>query len=138
MLSDSVLDCVEEGIFQREVYEELVFPIYFRTLGELLAPIEADSWLAKTFRVEKAETREVSVPFNVALNDNGDKVTWARSYTGFLRAFSESILASALPADLPLAETLDKIYYRVEHRLIANPASYEFHYISIAALLTRI
>ena len=138
VLSDSVLESIEEGMLPPEVYKELVFPIYFRTLEELLAPIDTDIRLAKSFRIDKAETCEVSVPFNVALADNDDIAAWARSYTGFLRAFTEAILASALPGDLPLSDTLDKIYHHVEHRLTADPASYEFHYISIAALLTRI
>lgn len=138
VLSDSVLDCIEEGMFPPEVYEKLVFPIYFRTLEELLAPIATDEQLAKSFRIDKAETCEVSVPFNEALADNGDIATWARSYTGFLRAFSEAIVASVLPDVLPLEDTLDKIYHQVEHRLAADPARYEFHYISIATLLTRV
>ncbi|OQK18746.1 cyclopropane-fatty-acyl-phospholipid synthase [Methyloprofundus sedimenti] len=138
VLSDSVLNCVEEGTLPLEVYEKLVFPIYFRNLEELLAPIATDAQLAKSFRIDKAETCEVSVPFNVALSDNGDIAAWSRSYTGFLRAFTEAILASALPGDLPLGDTLDKIYHQVEHRLAADPARYEFHYISIAALLTRV
>ena len=138
VLSDSVLDCVEGGTLPHEVYEELVFPIYFRTLEELLAALDTDERLAKSFRIDKAETREVAVPFNVALADTGDIATWAFSYTGFLRAFTEAILASALPGDLPRSDTLDKIYQQVEHRLAAEPARYEFHYISIAALLTRI
>lgn len=138
VLSDAVLDCVEEGILPHEVYEELIFPIYFRNVEELVAPIEKDERLSKAFRVEKAESREVPVPFNVTLTDTGDKATWAHSYTGFLRAFTDSILASALPDNLPRADTLDRIYQQVEQRLVSDSARYEFHYISVAALLTRI
>jgi hypothetical protein len=138
VLSDAVLDLVEDGVLPRELYEELIFPIYFRTVEELLEPIETDERLGKAFRVEKAESREVSVPFNTKLSDTGNVAAWASSYAGFLRAFTEAILASALPADLPRSDTLDEIYRRVEQRLAANPARYEFHYISVAALLTRI
>ncbi len=138
VLSDAILDCVENGLLPRKVYEELIFPIYFRTIEELVSPIQTDTRLAKAFRVEKAESREVPVPFNVALADTGDEVTWARNYTGFLRAFTEAILGSALPDNLPRSITLDKIYQQVEQRLAADPARYEFHYISVGALLTRI
>ena len=133
-----VLDCVEDGTLAREVYEELTFPIYFRTVEELVAPIEKDERLVKSFRVERAESREVPVPFNVALADTGNNTTWAHSYTGFLRAFTESILTLALPDNLSRADMLSEIYQRVEQRLASDPARYEFHYISIAALLTRI
>jgi len=138
VLNDAVLDCVDGGIFPRKVYEELIFPIYFRTIEELVTPIETDERLAKVFRVEKAESREVAVPFNVMLADTSDEATWAKNYTGFLRAFTNAILASALPNNLPRADILDKIYQQVEQRLAADPARYEFHYISVAALLTRI
>jgi len=35
VLSDVVLGCAEDGIIPQEVYEELIFPIYFRTVEEL-------------------------------------------------------------------------------------------------------
>lgn len=138
VLSDAILDCAEDGILPREVYEELIFPIYFRTVEELVAPVETDERLGKAFRVEKSESREVAVPFNIALADTGDVAAWARSYTGFLRAFTETITASALPENLPRTDTLDKIYQKVEQRLAADPDRYEFHYISVAVLLTRL
>lgn len=138
VLSDVVLDCAEDGILPREVYEQLTFPIYFRTVEELVAPIEKDERLVKSFRLEKAESREVPVPFNVTLADTGDKATWAHSYTGFLRSFTEAILALALPDNLSRADMLSEIYQRMEQRLASDPARYEFHYISVAALLTRI
>jgi SAM dependent carboxyl methyltransferase len=138
VLSDAILDYVEKGILPRKVYEELIFPIYFRTVDELITPIEKDERLARAFRVEKAESREVSAPFNVTLAETGDQTIWARSYTGFLRAFTEAILASALPIDLRQPDTLDNIYQQVEKRLVADPARYEFHYISVGALLTRV
>lgn len=138
VLSDAILDCVDDGTLPREVYEELIFPIYFRTVEELIAPIEKDARLARSFRIEKAESQEIPVPFNATLADSGDKAAWAQSYTGFLRAFTEAILASALPDNIPRTDTLDKIYQLVEQRLVSDPCRYEFHYISVAALLTRI
>jgi hypothetical protein len=138
VLNDVILDCAEDGILPLEVYKELIFPIYFRTVEELVAPIEKDERLAKSFRVEKFENREVPVPFNVTLKDTGDIAAWADSYTGFLRAFTEAILASALPDNFSQENMLSEIYHRVKQRLASDPARYEFHYISIAALLTRI
>jgi hypothetical protein len=138
VLSDALLDQVEAGRLPKEVYERLVFPIYFRTLEELVAPIEADESLRTAFRTDHFEAREVPVPFNAALAATGDRSAWARSYTGFLRAFTESILAVAIPADVSKTDALDHIYRRVEKRLIEDPSRYEFHYISIATLLTRV
>ena len=138
VLSDALLDEVEAGRLPQDVYERLVFPIYFRTLDELLAPIKADGSLRKVFRLDRFESREVPVPFNTALTATGDRTAWARSYTGFLRAFTESILAAALPDDISPLDALDRVYQRVGERLVAEPARYEFHYISVATLLTRL
>lgn len=137
VLSDAILDLVENGVLPRSYYEELVFPIYFRTIEELLEPIHTVERLRKAFRVEKGEGREVSVPFNVEFLETGDIALWASRYAGFLRAFTESILASALPLEFPQSDTLDAIYRRVEQCLTNDPGRYEFHYVSVAALLTR-
>jgi hypothetical protein len=137
VLSDALLDQVEAGRLPKEVYERLVFPIYFRTLEELMAPIEADESLRTAFRVDHFEAREVPVPFNTALVATGDRSAWARSYAGFLRAFTESILVTALPEHTSRAEEADRIYERIEERLSAYPARYEFHYVSLGVLLTR-
>ncbi|MCP4688438.1 MAG: class I SAM-dependent methyltransferase, partial [Desulfobacterales bacterium] len=132
------LDSIDEGLLPRASYEELTYPIYFRSLDELVAPIETDAQLAGAFRVENAGSREVPVPFNIMLAETGDEASWARSYTGFLRAFTEAILISALPDGLHKSHISARIYERVEQRLAADPARYKFHYISVAALLTRI
>ena len=137
VLSDAILDQVEAGQLPREVYERLVFPIYFRTLDELIAPLKTDKELQQAFRIEQTGSCDAPVPFNMALAATGNRAEWARSYTGFLRAFSERIVAPVLPGNLPRAGTLDRIYQRVEERLTDEPVRYEFHYISIAALLTR-
>ncbi len=138
VLSDAILDCVEGGLLPRKVYEDLIFPIYFRTIEELSAPIQTDEHLSQAFHLEKAESREVPVPFNLVFADTGDELTWARSYCGFLRAFTETILASALPGNMSISSALDNIYGQVEQRLVSNPDRYEFHYISVGLLLTRL
>ncbi|HEX5398678.1 MAG TPA: cyclopropane-fatty-acyl-phospholipid synthase [Verrucomicrobiae bacterium] len=138
VLSDAILDLVEAGQLPRDVYQRLVFPIYFRTLDELVAPLKADKELQQAFRIEQTGSRDVPVPFNVALAATGNRAEWVRSYTGFLRAFSEPIVAAVLPANISHAGTLDRIYQRVAERLTDEPARYEFHYISVAALLTRL
>ncbi len=117
---------------------DLILPVYFRTLEELVAPIEADDDIAKAFRIEKAEVREVPAPFNVERENTGDVTVWACSYAGFLRAFTEPILAAAIPDELSGSEIVQEVYRRVEHRLATDPGRYEFHYIALGALLTRL
>ncbi len=137
VLSDALLDCIEDGIFSYEVYENIVFPIYCRTIGELVEPIKKNEYLASVFRIEKAESREVDVPFNLELKANGDIKKWADHYTRFLRAFSEPMLALALPDELDKPKILNQIYERIEKKLIFDNSRYQFRYISIAVLLSR-
>src|SRR3954447_18246982 len=40
VLSDAPLGLMDEDILPRRVYEQLVFPVYFRTTQELTAPVE--------------------------------------------------------------------------------------------------
>lgn len=138
VLSDAILDLVELGTIPQCIYEELVFPIYFRTVEELVAPIDTDNDLSKIFHLEKSGHQDVPIPFNEELEQTGNIAKWASQYMGFLRAFTEAILASALPADMKTAKTLDAVYRQVEQRLRDEPSRYEFHFISVAALLTRV
>jgi hypothetical protein len=128
VLSDAVLDAVEEGVIPASVYESLVFPIYFRSVEELIAPIKEDGELSTMFRIEKAEAVEVPVPFNMALVESGDVATWAESYMGFLRAFSEPILLPALAHESDGQEISNKIYKKVSERLVAELSRYPFRY----------
>lgn len=90
------------------------------------------------FEVLQAEAQEVVVPFNQHWELDGDVNAWARLYTGFMRAFTEAILAAALPEDLPQAAILEWIYERIEQCLMTTPERYAFQYISIGALLKRL
>jgi hypothetical protein len=137
-LSDAILDCVTEGSLSREFYESVLCPIYFRSIEELIAPVEQDSELSNAFRIDKSDHCEIPVPFNTALAETGDRATWARDYTGFMRAFTEPSVADALGDEPEKEKILDAIYQRVEARFLAEPDRYEFHYISIGALLTRL
>src|SRR5262249_62015652 len=40
ILNDACLDLVAAGRLRREQYERLTMPVYFRTVAELLAPLE--------------------------------------------------------------------------------------------------
>ncbi|MCA9017552.1 MAG: cyclopropane-fatty-acyl-phospholipid synthase [Planctomycetaceae bacterium] len=138
VLNDALLDFVEAEMLPRSFYEDFLFPAYYRDIEELTAPIRDVPELAAAYRIEHSESRDVPVPFNTAFAASGDRETWAHSYISFLRAFTEPVLAAALPEVLPQENTIEKIYQRMERLLIDYPERYEFHFISIAALLTRV
>src|SRR5258708_40117995 len=60
VLNDACLDLVAAGRLERAGDERLTLPCYFRTVGELLAPLQrADSPVRGAFAVDRAEAPEV-------------------------------------------------------------------------------
>jgi hypothetical protein len=138
VLNDACLDLVAAGRLEREEYKRLTMPVYFRTVEELLAPLEREgSPVRGAFAVERAEALEVPPPFIVDFRRGGDVAAYARAYTGFLRAVSEPVVQAALRQPEREAATLDSLYERVRARLLAEPERYLWRYILVAVLLTR-
>jgi hypothetical protein len=138
VLNDACLDLVDAGQLQRQQYERLTMPVYFRTVEELLAPLQReDSPVRGAFAVDRAEALEVPTPFFVEFLLSGDVAAYARAYTGFLRAVSEPVVRAAFEQREKEAVTVESLYERVRARLLAEPDRYMFRYILVAALLTR-
>jgi len=113
-------------------------PCYFRTVAELLAPLEReDSPVRGAFAVERAESLEVPTPFVVEFQRGGDVEAYAGAYTGFLRAVSEPVIRAALHQPEGEVGVVESLYERIRARLLAEPERYLFRYILVAALLTR-
>jgi hypothetical protein len=138
LLNDACLDLVADGWLEREEYERLTMPCYFRTVAELLAPLEReDSPVRGAFAVERAAALEVPPPFIVEFQRSGDVAAYAGAYTGFVRAISEPVVWTALKQPEEGAMTIDRLYERIEARLRAEPERYLWRYHMVAALLTR-
>jgi hypothetical protein len=138
VLNDASLDLVSVGQLTREQYERLTMPCYFRTVAELLAPLEREgSPVRGAFAVDRAESLEPPTPFVVEFRRSGDVAAYAGAYTGFMRAVSEPVVRAAL--EHPEGETaiVDSLYERIRARLLAEPERYLFRYIVVAVLLTR-
>lgn len=136
-LSDAMLDMVRDGRLKRGVYEDFVFPVFYRSLPEVLPPTGPNGE-PPAFRVDKAEARECRVPFNEEFAHSADPQVWARSYTGFIRAFSEPVVTAGLPDTPDRPQLVEELYDRMMNRFAADPERYEFHFISLGALLTRV
>jgi hypothetical protein len=138
VLNDACLDLVAAGQLGRQQYERLTMPCYFRTVAELLAPLEREgSPVRGAFAVERAEALEVPTPFFVTFRRGGDVAAYAGAYTGFLRAISEPVVRAALNRPEGEAVTVESLYERVRARLLAEPERYPFRYLLVGALLTR-
>jgi hypothetical protein len=138
VLNDACLDLVAAGRLERAEYERLTMPVYFRTVEELLAPLEReDSPVRGAFAVERAAALEAPTPFVVEFRRGGDVSAYAAAYTGFLRAISEPVVRAAFNRPEEGAVIIDTLYERVSARLLAEPERYLWRYIVVAALLTR-
>jgi hypothetical protein len=138
ILNDACLDLVAAGRLERGEYERLTMPVYFRTVEELLAPLQrADSPVRGAFAVDRAQALEVPTPFVVEFRRGGDVAAYAGAYAGFLRAISESVVRAALNQPEGGAATVESLYERIRARLLAEPERYSWRFIQVAALLTR-
>jgi hypothetical protein len=137
-INDACLDMVAAGHLKREEYERLTFPVYFRTVAEVLEPLERkDSPVHGGFTIDRAETMEVTTPFFADFQRSGDVPAYARAYTGFMRAISEPVVKAALKQRDGNTVTVERLYERIQARLRAEPERYSFRYILVVALLTR-
>ena len=138
VLNDACLDLVAAGRLQREQYERLTMPCYFRTVAELLAPLEReDSPVRGAFAVDRAEVLEVPPPFLVAFRRSGDVAAYAGAYTGFLRAVSEPVVRTAIEQPKGEVGIVECLYERIRARLLAEPERYTWRNTLVAVLLTR-
>ncbi len=99
LLHDACMAQVREGKLDGQAYRDTVMPVYFRSLEEVLHPVQAaDSPLASAFAVEKVECHEVPTPFVVEFRKTDNLDRYAEQYVGFVQAFSEPILRAGLEA----------------------------------------
>lgn len=137
VLHDACIDLVNAGRLDRAAYEHTVMPVYFRTLEEMLAPLEGSGApLGEVFSVEKAKCMELPTPFVVDYQQSGDLARYVDEYVGFVQAFSEPVIRAGLEATSSPA-AIDAIYARAKERLAASPENYPFHYVQVAVLLAR-
>jgi SAM-dependent methyltransferase len=138
VLNDACLDLVAAGRLRPEEYERLTMPCYYRTVAELLAPLQReDSPVRGAFAVDRAESLEAPTPYIVAFRRGGDVAAYAGAYTGFLRAISEPVVRAALNRPEGEAATVESLYERIQARLLAEPERYLWRYVLSAVLLTR-
>jgi hypothetical protein len=138
VLNDACLDLVAAGRLERGEYERLTMPCYYRTVAELLAPLERqDSPVRGAFAVDRAEALDVPIPYIVEFRRGGDVAAYAAAYTGFLRAISEPVVRAALSRPEEEAATVESLYECIRAHLLAEPERYLWRYTLVAALLTR-
>ncbi|MEM7122967.1 MAG: hypothetical protein AAF563_16930 [Pseudomonadota bacterium] len=137
-LNDALLEMVDDKLIDRDHYEVYYHPTYFRTLDELVAPVaEAQASCAGLFSLERSETYEIPVPFVETFRETDDAERFAREFTAFFRVFSESPLRLCLANLDDVDNLIDDVYVRAERLIRDDPRRHDYHFIALAALLTR-
>ncbi len=135
-LNDVIREMITEGILCQQAFDDFLFPCLWRKLDDLLEPLEQVEDLRTAFTIEKSASWEVPTDFTERFAETGDVQQWAEDYIGLLRAVTETTLADLFPIP-QRTELMDDVYNRVKARFISDPVRYQFHFYSIAVLLTR-
>lgn len=137
-LNDALLAAIDSGGIDRDGYETYYSPVYYRNIDELTALVATpDSPLGALFRLNRAETHNVPVPFVEEFRSTGDEAKYVSAYVNYFRAFTEPMLRMTF-ADRPnLDRTIEEIFAHIEALIRSDPDQYDLQFISVAALLTR-
>ncbi|WP_310618478.1 class I SAM-dependent methyltransferase [Flexibacterium corallicola] len=135
--NDALIELVEKGEISRDIYERYYHPVTFRTLDQLLAPVTAGTGkFASAFKIERTESYEVQLPFVEQFKKDGNVEQYAHQMTNFFRAFMEAVLKEALEETGRAEELVEAVFKRSEELIVQYPDRYQFHYVSVAMLLT--
>jgi hypothetical protein len=118
-------ELADEQLLERGALRRYVFPVYCRSVEEATAPFAPGGPLTDEFEVLAAKVDEVPDPYWEMLQITGDREAYARTYTAFVRAFSESTLRTFLfePAarGIDPAELTEEFFRRFEAATAADP-----------------
>lgn len=137
LMNECALKLVDAGEIPADAYARYCFPVVPRTIEEATAPVTGA--LADKLKLLHCGLTPVASPYQVALDETGDVAAFAKNYTAFTRAFSESSLRDGLfqygkaGAD-PLA---DKFYALMVKALTERPRDYPFDDLTLAVMVRR-
>jgi gibberellin A4 carboxyl methyltransferase len=137
LMNACALALVDAGDIPTEVYARYCFPVVPRTIEEATAPVTGA--LAGKLELLHCGLTAVPSPYQLALEKTGDVGAFAKSYTAFTRAFSESSLREGLfqYGRGAAAALADKFYASMEKALDARPRDYPFDDLTLAVMVRR-
>ncbi len=89
-------DLVHEELLDSETVARYIFPVYCRSKKEVASPVEPGGALAARLTLVSSKLEEVPNPYWEQLGRDGDAQAYARTYSDFVRAFSEANLTRDL------------------------------------------
>jgi gibberellin A4 carboxyl methyltransferase len=137
LMNECALQLVDAGDIPQEVYARYCFPVVPRTIADATAPVRGP--LADRLELLHCGLTDVPSPYQVALDQTGDITAFAKNYTAFTRAFSESSLREGLfRYGNAGADTLaDQFYEAMQTALTARPQDYPFDDLTLAVMVRR-
>ncbi len=137
LMNECALQLVDSGELPQDVYARYCFPVVPRTIEEASAPITGP--LADRLELLHCGLTPVPSPYQVDLDRTGDVATFAKNYTGFTRAFSESSLREGLfrYGKGDTGSLADRFYASMQSALAARPQDYPFDDLTLAVIVRR-
>lgn len=137
LMNECALQLVDAGDVSSATYAAYCFPVVPRTIEEATAPVAGA--LADRLELLHCGLTSVPSPYQLALEKTGDVASFAKNYTAFTRAFSESSLRQGVfsfgrgdPTKLA-----DRFYVLMEESLRAKPQAYPFDDLTLAIMVRR-
>ncbi len=132
----------QDGLVERAHLDAFVFPVYFRELDEIRAPLEREADLKAAFEIIELENELIENPYVEAWRQHGDDAAYAKAYAGFSRGFSESAFRNGLfnlsAAEKNSADALTEMFYtRLEDLFRAEPDGHIFDNRSMTLVVRR-
>jgi hypothetical protein len=137
LMNECALQLVDAGDVPQDVYARYCFPVVPRTVEEATAPMRGA--LADRLELLHCGLTPVASPYQTALDKTGDVAVFAKGYTAFTRAFSESSLRDGLfKYGKASADVLaDRFYLAMERALTERPRDYPFDDLTLAIMVRR-
>lgn len=132
-----------DGLLDPECLQMFVFPLYFRELEEVRAPLEREQDLRAAFDIVDLVSEFIPNPYVRMLEEGGDATVYARAYAAFARGFSESAFRNGLFApsasDAWNEDGLAALFFdRLEALFAAEPTQHIFDNHSMTLVLRRL
>jgi gibberellin A4 carboxyl methyltransferase len=137
LMNECALQLVDAGDIPRDIYAAYCFPVVPRTIEEATAPVK--DALADRLELLHCGLTSVPSPYQGAFEKTGDVAIFAKNYTAFTRAFSESSLRQGVFnfGRVDPAKLADRFYALMEESLRAKPEAYPFDDLTLAIMVRR-
>jgi len=134
---------LEEKRIDREEYENMTLPQYYKSVKEFSAPlVNPDEAVYRAgLRLDHIDTRTVKCPFAGDFNNHGDAARFAEEYIPTIRSWNESIYFNALSCDRPIEQRRNIIedYYDTYKTMVRqNPDDHGMDYVHAYMVISKV